>query len=249
MRRVLLFLVAALLLGACGGGDDDDAAPTTTAQDEGGDAGDYVDATTAALTEDSEGLQLDESQANCFAGEMVDLVGGADALSEAGISPDEFANADSFAALDVEIPDDARARLSDAFVQCELVDSLRASMASEFVDGFGIQLSPDAETCLSDGFDEQAVADGWAATFLDGSTDDIEALITTSAGSCPEVASEIILAQAPTDLTPEGEACIRSFVAANPEAISQAFASGGDSAQTQALGAQMGAACPGAFSG
>ena len=247
MRRTLVILVAGLLLGACGG-DDDDAAPTTTAQDEGGDSGEYVDATAAALNNETDGLPIDDTQANCFATEMVDLV-GADSLSEAGISPDEFAGADSYADLDVDLPEDARARLSDAFVRCELVDSLRELMASEFIGGFGVELSPDAETCLSDSFDEQAVADGWAASFLDGSTDDIEALIAASAGTCPDVASEIILSQVPIDLTPEAEACIRSFIAANSQAVGEAFASGGDSADTQALGAQMAAACPEAFTG
>jgi len=247
MRRTLVFVVAGLLLGACGG-DDDDAATTTTAQDEGGKADEYVEATTAALSEESDGPQLDETQASCFASEMVDLA-GADALSEAGISPDEFANADSFADLEVDLPDDAQTRLSDALVQCELVESLQGLMASEFISEFGVALSPDAETCLADSFEDQAVADGWAATFLDGSTDDIETQMAASAGSCPELASEIILSQAPTDLSPEAEACIRSFVEANSQAVSDAFVTGGDSAETQQLGAQMAAACPGAFTG
>jgi hypothetical protein len=247
MRRTLVFVVAGLLLGACGG-DDDDAATTTTAQDEGGKADEYVEATTAALTEESDGPQLDETQASCFASEMVDLA-GADALSEAGISPDEFANADSFADLDVDLPEDARARMSDALVECEVVESLRGLMAGEFIDEFGVELSPDAETCLADSFEEQAVADGWAATFLDGSTDEIQTLMAASAGTCPELASEIILSQAPTELTPEAEACVRTFVEANSQVVSDAFASGGDSAATQQLGAQMAAACPEAFAG
>ncbi|HEY7072106.1 MAG TPA: hypothetical protein VH479_18405 [Acidimicrobiales bacterium] len=245
MRRTLVILVAGLLLGACGGDDDDDAAPTTTAQDEGGDAGDYVDAAAAALTAD-DGPQLDDTQAHCFATEMVDLF-GADALAEAGVSPDEFAEADSFADLDVEIPDGAQTRVSSALVECEVVGPLRELMAASFIDEFGVELSPDAETCLSGSFEEQAVADGWAITFLDGSTDDIENLLAASVGTCPELASEIILSQAPTELTPEAEACVRAFVAANPQAVSEAFASGGSSAETQQLGAEMAAACPGAF--
>src|SRR4029453_825168 len=201
MRDRLGFGVAGLLREACGG-DDDDAATTTTAQDEGGKADEYVEATTAALTEESDGPQLDETQASCFASEMVDLA-GADALSEAGISPDEFANADSFADLDVDLPDDAQTRLSDALVQCELVESLQGLMASEFISEFGGELSPGGEAGLADSFEDQAVADGWAATFLDGSTDDIETQMAASAGSCPQLAREIILSQAPPHSSPE----------------------------------------------
>jgi hypothetical protein len=114
MRGSLTIVIAVLLLGACSG-DDDDAAPTTAAQGEGGDDDEYVEATAAALRDDTEDLDfdLDRDQATCFATGLVDVV-GVDALTEAGISPDEFAGADSFADLDVDVPDDAGTRLAAA---------------------------------------------------------------------------------------------------------------------------------------
>jgi hypothetical protein len=240
MRRSLTIVVAVLLLGACSGDDDDSAA-----QGDDGDADEYVEATAAALRDDTEDLDfdLDRDQATCFATGLVDVV-GVDALTEAGISPDEFAGADSFADLDVDVPADAGTRLAGSLVDCDLVAPLEAAMSGAFSDEFGVELSPDAAACLADRLDDQAVAEGWAATFLDGSTDQIQVLLGTTAGLCPEVATTILLASAPV-MTPEAQACVSAFVEANPELVSAAFASAeGDSPQTQQLGVQLAAACP-----
>lgn len=59
------------------------------------------------------GLPLDETQATCVVTGIVDVVDVA-ALTEAGISPDEFAAADNYASLSVELPDDATADLGAA---------------------------------------------------------------------------------------------------------------------------------------
>jgi len=244
MRRILTLLVAFVVLGACSG-DDDDAAPTTTAQDEDGDADEYVEATTAVLREDSQGMdfELDRAQATCFATELVDIV-GVDALTEARITPDELAVAETLADLDVDLPDDVATSLAGAIVDCDLVEPIEAALSGAFAGEFGVALSPDAEACLADRLDDQAVAEGYAATFVDGSTGQIQVLLGTTAGRCPEVATTIILAQSPV-MTPEAQACVRAYIEANGQLVAAAFAAPNtDDPEFQQFVVQLATACP-----
>jgi hypothetical protein len=250
MRRILVVVAAGLLLGACGD-DDDEATPATTAEDADGgwDADAYVEAVVASWNETSEGLPLDERQTTCVATGLVNVV-GLDALTEAGISPAEFAAADDLASLGVELPDDATAVLGDALVECDVVEPLEGLVIAAFPDEFGVQLPPNAATCLTDHLDDQAVADGWAATFVDGSNERLQTLVVSSMGACPAVATAVLIATAPTELTPEAEACIGAFVQDNPELVMETLASGESPATaTQELGEQMAAACPEAIDG
>lgn len=237
MRRTLVIVVGALLLGGC----------AESADNEDEDAEPYVEALATSMMEEEDGPPLDETQANCFATGIVDVV-GVDALSEAGISPDELAGAESFADLDVDLPDDAGAGVADALVECELVESLEGVITDTFDDELGFALSPDAEACLTESLDDQAVAEAFAASFVEGSGEQIESLIGSSVGACPEIASEILLSELPAGLTPEAEACVRAFVEDNAEAVGEAFTSGEeDSTETQRLGAHLAVACPDAF--
>lgn len=247
MRRILVILAAGLLLGACA--DEGDGSLSTTDEDEGGESEEYVTAVAASLREDEDGLTLDEGQATCLATGIVDLV-GVDALRQAGITPQELADAEDFTHLDVEIPDDGTERMTDTLVDCELVELLEGVMTDSFVEALGTDATPDATACLADGMDDQAVAEAFAAGFVEGSEEQIAALLGSSVVACPEVASQILLSEAPDDLSPEAEACVRDFVAANLELVSEAFASGdGDSTETQRLGVQLATACPEAFAG
>jgi hypothetical protein len=249
MRRTLGIAAVGLLLGACG--DDDDSASGAAANDETG-AGfteAYVEAVVGSWNETGEGPPLDETQTTCFATAVVDVV-GVDALTWAGIPPDEFAAADNYGSLDVELPDDATDRLSDALGECDVVEPLEGMLVASFPDEFGVELPPDAAVCLVDRLDDQAVADGWAATFIDGSTEAIQTLVSSSVGACPAVASSVLIAQAPSELTPEAQACVGAFVQGNPQLVMESFASAdGESAATQELGRQMAAACPEAIGG
>ena len=244
MKRLLVVVAAGLLLGACGD-DDDEATPATTADDAdgGGDDDAYVEAVVASWNETSE-LPLDERQTTCVARGLVDVV-GVDALTEAGISPDEFAAADDLASLGVELPDDATAVLGAALGECDVVEPLEGIVIAAFPDEFGIDLPPNAATCLTDHLDDQAVVDGWAATFIDDSNERLQTLVSSSMGACPAVATAVLIATAPTELTPEEEACIGAFVQDNPELVRETLASGESPATaTQELGEQMAAACP-----
>jgi hypothetical protein len=249
MRRIVVIVAAGLLLGACGD-DDDGATPATTAEaaDHARDADVYVEAVASSWNETSE-LPLDERQTTCVARGLVDVV-GVDALTEAGISPDEFAAADELASLGVELPGDATAVLGAALGECDVVETLEGIVIAAFPDEFGVQLPPDAATCLTDHLDDQAVADGWAATFIDGSDERLQRLVSSSMGACPAVATAVLIATAPTELTPEAEACIGAFVQDNPELVMETLASGESPATaTQELGEQMAAACPEAIGG
>lgn len=236
MRRILVLVVGGLLLGACAESADDDD----------GEAEPYVDALAASMMEEDDGPPLDETQANCFATGLVDVV-GVDALREADISPDELAAADGFGDLDVELPDDAAADVADALVDCELIESLEGVITASFDDEIGVALPPDAAACLADRLDDQEVAEAFAASFVESSGEQIEALIGSSVGACPEIASEILLSELPAGLTPEAEACVRAFVANNADAVSAAFTAAEDSPEAQRLGAQLAVACPEAF--
>jgi hypothetical protein len=245
MTRTLVIAAAVLLIGACG----DDDAPAQGAPANGGFAEAYVKAVVGSWNETGEGPPLDETQMTCFATAMVDVV-GVDALTWAGISPDEFAAADNYESLDVELPDDATAHLGDGLRECDVVEPLEGVLVATFPDEFGAELPPGAVACLVDQLDDQAVADGWAATFIDGSTEDIQTLVSSSVGACPAVATAVLIAQAPTELTPDAQACVGAFVRGNPELVMESFASAdGESAATQELGRQMAAACPEAIAG
>lgn len=249
MGRMLAIAAVGLLLGACG--DDDDPAQDAPENDQsGGGFGEaYVAAVVGSWNETGDGPPLDETQVTCFATAIVDVV-GVDALAWAGISPDEFAAADNYQSLGVELPADATGRLSDALRECDVVEPLEGVLIASFPDEFGVELPPDAVECLVDHLDDQAVADGWAATFIDGSTAGIQTLVSSSVGACPAVATAVLIAQAPAELTPDAQACVGAFVRGNPELVMESFASDdGRVAATQELGRQMAAACPDAVGG
>jgi hypothetical protein len=249
MRRILAIAAMGLLVSACG--DDDEATPATTTEDgsSGGDAEAYIDAVAASWNVSGEDPPLDEAQVSCVATGMVDVV-GVDALTEAGIAPDEFAAADDFASLGVDLPDDATGRLSDVVADCDVVATLEAALIDAFPDELGAELPPDAVTCLTDHLDDHTVADGWAAELIDGSDERIQSLVSSATGACPAVASLVLIDQAPTELTPDAEACISAFVEGNPDLVRESFASGAaESEATQELGRRLGQACPEAVAG
>src|SRR5262245_34527261 len=130
MRRTPVIASVVLLVGACG---DDDPAQGAAANEESG--GGFADAYGRAVVgpgnETGEGPPLDEPQVTCFATAIVDVV-GVDALAWAGISPDEFAAADDYESLGIELPDDATARLSDGLRECDVVEPLEGVLIASF---------------------------------------------------------------------------------------------------------------------
>lgn len=224
----------AILLGACGGDDDDGSAS-------GGQGDEYVDAVAASMSEDEE-TPLDAERANCAATAIVDVV-GVDTLTDADISPDELGEADSLRSLDVELPDDVNERLGEALGQCDLAAELEGVMVASFSDEFGSELPEEAAACLRDNMDDQALVDAMAAAFVDGSGEQVQEALTPAIGQCPSVATAVLLAQAPTDLSPAAEACLTEFVEANPDLVARSFGSR-DASAGQEMGVGLAAACP-----
>jgi hypothetical protein len=169
--------VGLLLFGACGGDSDvgggNDEGGEATAAD--GETQLYIDAVADEIADQGD-IPMDDEMAACAAAAMVNLV-GVDALVEAGISPEEFGDADSLSELDVEAPVDAAARLGEAFGECDFAVLLTAAMAEGFAEAAGTELPAEGTACLEDSMGGQAVTDALATFFVDGSPGDLRTVI------------------------------------------------------------------------
>lgn len=150
LRAAVAGVAALLLLAAC----SDDDGPSA-------EAAPYVDALAAELAEpaDEGALVLPEEAARCFAEGVVDVL-DVERLSEAGVTPAEVAEMESFVDLDVEVDDDAQGRVADAATDCF---DVRGSLAESFQSVLGVDVS-----CLADEVDEDRVADAFAEQFTTG---------------------------------------------------------------------------------
>jgi hypothetical protein len=234
--RQLLGIAAAgaVLLAACG--DDDDGE-----SDAEGEA--YVEAVVGSMRDDDEAPPLDEAQQTCVATAIVDVV-GVDALQAADITPAEFGDADELASLDIELREDATSRLGAALGECDIAGPAEDLLIDAFTVEFGAALPPDGAACLAENLDDRALADDLAAFFVDRSDDVFQGPLLEAVGACPSVATAVLLAEAPTDLSPEAEACVTAFIEGNRELVAESFAAG-----SAGLGEQIALACPEAFAG
>jgi hypothetical protein len=244
MRWILAIAAMVLLVSACGG-DDKEKKPltTTTTSDDGSSGGDaeaYIDAVSAGWNKE---VPWDAAQVRCVAAGIVDVV-GVDALTEAGITPDELVAAGDLASLEVDLPDDATDRLGDAVADCDVVATLKAMMVDAFADELGAEMTPDALACLTDHLDDQAVADGLAAELIDAFSEQFRSLVVSATVACPEVVSLVFSAQTSTELTPDAEACIRAFVDDNADLVREAFASSAENAARREFTLRLARACP-----
>jgi hypothetical protein len=246
---VVVTLFATASFAACGdddsssGKDDDkdtDATTTTADEDAAADGNDYVAALSAKLQDEDDGLGLDEAGATCLASAVVDVT-GADALSSAGVSPDDFAEAEDLISLGIQPPVDAAATLTAAFEACNVVDQVKA--------GFAAFLDPDDPgTCVPDALDGQTLLTTVAQAFVDESTGgaQLDGLMTDALASCPaDLTDLVILLFSTSPDTPPSEdehACVEGVVNQDPRAVAEAVIVGdGDDDITT----QMSAACPG----
>lgn len=251
MRHIYCGIAAAalLLLTACGGDDNDEGGSDTTdseTTESGGDSNAYVEALAASMGEgENDDIVLEEETANCVATAVVDLV-GVDALEEAGISPEELADGDSYADFDVELPADAAAQLGQSMGECEIAEAMRPIVVDQLAAEAGAELPSEATTCLEENIDNQAAADALAPAFIDGSQAGIETMVGDALLACPDVSTALILAQSGGDVPPEARACVRDYVEANPDLARAAFVDQ-DQAASEQLGVQLAGACPQAF--
>jgi hypothetical protein len=251
-------LVGCLVLAACsseyeggdlGGGDTTEATSTDagTVDGDGTDADAeadvYVEAVAATITDDGGELALDEEAADCLATVLVGLV-GAEALIEAGITPEELADAESFADVDVELPDEATARLSDGFATCDITDHLVDAIVEQFTSDLGADLAPESGACLAEAVDRTALLDAIAAAYIDGSDEESDALFYDMVSVCPDVLTAIMLSGVSGTTGPEEQACLRSRGEAHTPQVRSALLDE-DPDAVRELGALMITECPG----
>lgn len=242
--------LALLVTAACSGDDDSDAAePAGDA-----DAQAYVDAAAASLTADPQ-LGIDEETATCVSTAFVELI-GADLLAESGVSPQQFAEGETFQVPNGALTDETRARLSEALDGCDIT----ASLTSVFVEELGVELPAEARTCLDEHVDRRAVTDAFAASLLPTTgarsdsaeagaalDDTLQTAYLDATVACPAVVTATFLAEAPGAVTPEAQACVSALVEANPDRVRAAF--DGDTAAADELGTEIASTCPEALGG
>ena len=236
-RQLALAALPLMFLAACAGdasGGDGDAKAT--------DPKPYIDAAVASMTADKD-LPLDAATATCVSTALVDVI-GADALARAKVTPDEFANAESYDVLAVDVADDAHAKLRKGLGACDPTKAFSAM----FVRELGIKSTPEDEACIAGHLDRRALnaalADAWLGSG-DASgkalQDAIETALLDAVIGCPRVVTATFLANAPGTPTPETEACVSGVVSANPDRVRAAFK--GDRAAADALGTEIGTKC------
>lgn len=126
MRGFVGFVLAACVLAtsACGGSSGGDSA-----SDE---AKPYVHAVADSMVHDKD-APSSQKEADCLAPRIVAAV-GADKLKAAGVSPREFAEAESLAALHVRISSDSEAEIGDAFGDCITAKTLASLTGDDLKD-------------------------------------------------------------------------------------------------------------------
>lgn len=227
--RPLSALVAALaLLAACGSDDDVDPAP-------------YIQAQVDELLEGEDGPPLQQDSAECLAEAVVEGV-GADTLDDADVTPEAFAEAESLDDLSIDVDEDAlRSDLTERFGDCELGGTLAELFAGELP----FELDEEGSTCVADALDDgTALAEGLAASFVDGDDSGFEGAFLSALADCPAIISDLIsdsIESAGVTVDAEARQCIADEVDARGEQGISDLLDGGAAAQQ--LGVELAEAC------
>ena len=139
MRRTLAVVLLAFAAGACG----DDGG--------GADPQPYVDALVEEFEDSGDGgdAALSDDEAECAAEQTVEAL-GADELEDAGIEPEDLADADDPSDLDMDVSEAQARGAAEAFVEC--IDSVAELLAGE-------DAPDEAVDCIDDNFDEDEFVD------------------------------------------------------------------------------------------
>jgi hypothetical protein len=144
-RLLTLLAVLGLLLGACGDDDDtsggDDAAEDAASETESDGPYSIEDYAAVLATELQTGGAFPgtEEQISCVSEGFVDAIGGADALNEAGLTPEGLAEAEGPDDLGLDLDEEAVAdELVTSFDDCDydLIRMLTESLGQGAPEGF-----------------------------------------------------------------------------------------------------------------
>ncbi len=187
MKRLLTLLaVLGLLVGACGDDDDTSADETETeTETEASGSETDTDSETETETEDLEdasdedyaavlatelqaggGFPGEPDQIECVAGVFIDSLGGADALRDAGVSPQDLADSEDASDLGVELDEDQVAEdLVGGFEECDydLIALLTESLGPDAPEGF--------EDCVREQVSNEDLAGVFARLMIDPSNE------------------------------------------------------------------------------
>jgi hypothetical protein len=204
------------MLAACGGDDDGgNDAPSEAERP-------YVDAIVEDVIQDDE-FAATRSEAACFGLRIVRLF-GAEELEDRGITPEEYAEAESLSDLDLDVPEDAAERVSSALTECY------EDVSGVVGEGLAAQIGADAE-CLTENLDEAALADALADRFIEETEETGQALARAVFGDVsPACAERLLIGAAVEDgnITEAAADCIaRELDEAAALRILQAGAAGG----------------------
>lgn len=227
-RSPALLIVSLLAVAACSSDSSVDATP-------------YVDAVRADLETDESGFVLEGGSAECVASALVDAA-GAERLDEAGVSPEDFASAESFDDVDVDLdPEQLRADLSESLGAC----ALGAPLTDVFVSEFPYELSDEDTTCVVRSLDEgDELSAGLADSLVDGDDAGIQTSFSTALTDCPSVTGNLLaetISAAGVPVSDEARVCITDEMEARGRQGVDHLIEGG--APAQALGQEIGEAC------
>jgi hypothetical protein len=208
-RRLLLATTLVVLAGACGddSSDGDDGSGSGSGSGSEVSAGEqaYVDALVEDMT-DPEDAPMPEESARCLATQMV-AVADPDVLDAEGITPDDWAEAESFDDLGLDTSDEVVDEIAVAVDDC-LGDELAPFVADAF------EVEGDAGSCLADAALENDELDRLFAAAVvrggdgEGGAELAVAIVEDAPASCLE---EVLIAQGLSsgDIDPAQADCIR----------------------------------------
>ncbi|WP_436793166.1 hypothetical protein [Actinospongicola halichondriae] len=228
LRLPILALAPLVVFAACSSESSVDAAP-------------YVEAVQADLEADDGGFALEGESAACVAEALVDAA-DADRLDEAGVTPDDFAEAESFDDVDADFDEDElRDDLENSLASC----SLGAPLTEVFVADFPFELSQDDTGCVVDSLDDGAtLSAGLASALVDGDDSGIQDAFSTALADCPSVTGNLLaesISAAGVPVSDEARDCLTAEMGERgAEGVEQLIAGG---AVAQTLGEEIGLAC------
>ena len=215
MRRLAVVSVV-VLVAACGG-------------DSSVEREEYVQAVLTGIEDTEDFVFEDEDDQECLAEAVVDSV-GVEELNDADVEPEDLEEAESLADVEgLEIDDDVRDDLSDAFQACELDLSGAAGPLTEALGT--LNLSDASLECFSEELSQsQELADVLVTAVVEGEDEGAEeggreaAFVALRA--CPEALTDLFIAGVEQGIGPvsaEVRACLEERILGDIDAVADAL--------------------------